>query len=107
MNACLTRDTVFEHNCRASAIVSLELVLLLSLPLAPTLLSDAISRIRARVCTLAGLLPLLTNCLRVVRSSVVSLISGAVLILLVYQNELCWSCTERSEESAGEGKGRG
>jgi len=61
-------------------MASLELVLLLSPPLAPTLLSEAINNIRARVCTLAGLFPLLTNCLSVIRSSLVSLISGAILI---------------------------
>ena len=89
MNACLTRDTVLEHTCSAWAIAWLELVLLLSpllpLPLAPTLLSAAISSIRALVCTLAGLLPEFTDFLRVVRSSLVSLIFGAVLRLPVYQ----------------------
>ncbi len=83
-NCCLTRDTVLLHNCRACAMAWFELVLRRSPPRLPTLRSAAISKMRARVCTRAGLLPLFTNCLSVARSSLVTLISGAVLILLLY-----------------------
>lgn len=111
---CLTLDTVLLDSCSAWAMVRLELVLrrspLLPLPRLPVLMSEASRRIRARVCTRAGLAPVLTSFLIVLRSCGVNLICGAVFILnsttfhLLLGTELSWWCTEYCTNKVISGK---